>query len=80
MKSGQADALAAAESAAEGERYAAAYIDRLGAGQANPEQLAVLVEYLRGEMLRAFCAVIHRALLEVRGLGRSDSRGGSSDA
>lgn len=46
--------------------YAEAYLQRHSAGQANPEDLAVLVQFLTGEMLHAFCAVIHRALAGVR--------------
>jgi len=56
----------AIDAAHEGALYADAYLDRLRAGTAQPEELAVLCEFLRGEMLHAFCAAVHRVLLALR--------------
>lgn len=46
----------------EGGLYAQAFIDRLHAGTAQPGELAVIVEFLRGEMLHGACRVIEKAL------------------
>ena len=46
----------------EGEDYARAYLDRLQRGSVSPDDLAVLVAFLRGEMLAGFCRLIEKAL------------------
>lgn len=46
----------------EGERKAGAYLARLHAGQADPDELALILAKLYGDMLRGFCAAIVRAL------------------
>ena len=46
----------------EGEAYAAAYLERLQAGTAQPGELALIVEFLRGEMLHGACRAIEKAL------------------
>ena len=46
----------------EGERKAAAYLIRLHAAQADPDELAVIVSMLYGSALRGFCRVIAKAL------------------
>lgn len=46
----------------EGEAYARAYLDRLQRGTVSPDDLAVLMAYLRGEMLAGACRVIEKAL------------------
>ena len=46
----------------EGERQAAQYLARLQAQQADPDELAVLVSMLYGEMLRGFCSAIEKAI------------------
>ena len=45
----------------EGETYALAYLERLHAGMAQPAELAVVVAFLRGEMLHGACRVIQKA-------------------
>lgn len=51
--------------AIEGEDYARAYLDRLSAGNAAPGELAVILGFLRTEMLRGACRVIEKALAGV---------------
>jgi hypothetical protein len=46
----------------EGEQQAAQYLARLQAQQADPDELAVLVSMLYGEMLRGFCSAIEKAI------------------
>ncbi len=46
----------------EGEAYARAYLERLQRGTVSPDDLAVLMAYLRGEMLAGACRVIEKAL------------------
>ena len=46
----------------EGAEYARAYLDRLQSGMASPDDLAVLMAFLRGEMLAGACRVIEKAL------------------
>jgi hypothetical protein len=46
----------------EGEAYALAYLERLHACTARPGELAVIVEFLRDEMLHGACRVIEKAL------------------
>ena len=46
----------------EGEAYARAYLDRLKRGTVSPDDLAVLMAFLQGEMLAGACRVIEKAL------------------
>lgn len=46
----------------EGEAYAAAYLNRVGAGIAQPGDLAVILAFLHGEMLNGACRLIEKAL------------------
>jgi hypothetical protein len=46
----------------EGEGRAAAYLARLRAQQADPDELALIVSMLDGARLRGFCRVIVKAL------------------
>jgi hypothetical protein len=46
----------------EGEAYARAYLDRLQRGTVSTDDLAVLMAFLRGEMLAGACRVIEKAL------------------
>ena len=46
----------------EGERKAADYLGRLRAGQADADELALIVSMLYGATLRGFCATITKAL------------------
>ena len=46
----------------EGEGKAAAYLARLQAQQADPDELALIVSMLYGATLRGFCRVIDKAL------------------
>ncbi|MBN8507124.1 MAG: hypothetical protein J0L57_00780 [Burkholderiales bacterium] len=48
--------------AIKGEQYARAYLARLQAGMASPGELAVIVGFLRDEMLHGACRVIEKAL------------------
>lgn len=50
-----------AASVIEGEQQARAYLDRLNAGMAQPDDLAALLMYLRGELLHG-ARVIEKAL------------------
>jgi hypothetical protein len=47
----------------EGEAYAAAYLQRLQGGTAQPDELAVVLSFLTGDMLRGACRVIEKALV-----------------
>lgn len=47
----------------EGERYADAFLARLQAQQAGPDELPTLVGFLSGPMLRGFCNRIEKALM-----------------
>jgi len=51
-----------ASDAIEGAEYARAYLARLQAGMATPDDLAVLMAFLSGEMLAGACRVIEKAL------------------
>lgn len=51
-----------AQSVIEGEAYAPAHLDRLHAGNASPDDLAVLMAFLQGEMQAGACGVIEKAL------------------
>ncbi len=46
----------------EGEDYARACIERLRADSAEPDELAVLLAFLHGPMLRGACRVIEKEL------------------
>jgi len=46
----------------EGEDYARAWLQRLQAGTAQPDELAVILAFLGGEMLHGACRVIEKAL------------------
>lgn len=46
----------------EGESYATAFLDRLRAGSAQPDELATLVGFLTGPMLSGFCSLLAKAL------------------
>lgn len=46
----------------EGERQAAAYLARLQANQADPDELALIVSTLYGATLRGFCRAICKGL------------------
>lgn len=46
----------------EDEQHARAYLDRLNTGMAQSDDLAALLMYLRGELLRGACRVIEKAL------------------
>ncbi len=46
----------------EGEGKAAAYLARLQAQQADPDELALIVSMMYGAALRGFCRVIEKAL------------------
>ena len=46
----------------EGEQHAVALFDRLQGGMAQPDELAVIVAYLHGEMLHGFCRLVQKAL------------------
>lgn len=48
--------------AIEGEEYARAYLDRVRAGMAQPDDLAALMAFLTDEMLHGACRVIEKAL------------------
>ncbi len=52
--------------ATEGEEYAQAYLDRLGAGVATPGELAVILAFLNGEMLHGACRLIEKTLKGLR--------------
>lgn len=46
----------------DGERKAAAYLERLRGQQADPDELALIVAQLYGATLRGFCRIISKAL------------------
>ena len=46
----------------DGEERAAALLGRIGAGMAQPDELAVIVVYLQGELLHGFCRLVQKAL------------------
>lgn len=46
----------------EREQEAGDFLDRLHAGMAQPDELAVIVAYLRGELLHGFCRLLQKAL------------------
>jgi len=45
-----------------GEREAAHFLNRMQAGMAQPDELAVIVAYLHGELLHGFCRLVQKAL------------------
>lgn len=51
----------------EGERQAAAYLARLHAERANPDELALIVAELYGAALRGFCSAISKVLRSAGG-------------
>jgi len=51
-----------ADQAIEGEQHARAYLDRLNAGMAQPDELAALMTYLRGELVQGACRAVEKAL------------------
>lgn len=51
-----------AATAIEGEAYAQAYLQRVHAETAQPGELALILAFLSGEMLRSACRVIEKAL------------------
>ena len=46
----------------EGEQFANAYLQRLQAGTAQPNELATLLAFLSGEMLHGACRALEKAL------------------
>ncbi len=46
----------------EDEAYVRAYLDRLQSGTVSPDDLAVLMAFLSGEMLAGTCRLIEKAL------------------
>jgi len=46
----------------EGADYARAWLHRLHAGTAQPDELAVILAFLTGEMLHGACRVLEKAL------------------
>ena len=46
----------------EGEQRAVAFFDRIQSGMAQPDELAVIVAYLHGELLHGFCRQVQKAL------------------
>ena len=46
----------------EGGQRAESSLDRMHKGMAQPDQLAVIVAYLRGELLHGFCRQVQKAL------------------
>ena len=52
--------------AIDGESQARAYLDRLQADMAQPDELAALLAYLSGETLHGACRVIEKALEGLR--------------
>ena len=46
----------------DGERRATVFLDRVNTGLAQPDELAVIVTYLRGELLHGFCRLVQKAL------------------
>lgn len=46
----------------EGAAYAEAYLQRLRAGIADPDELAVIISFLGDELLHGACRVLERAL------------------
>lgn len=58
-----AAAAAAADLCNEGESYAQALLDRIGAGASSPDDLAALMQFLHsGPMLHGACAVLFLTL------------------
>ena len=49
----------------EDEQHAVIFFDRIQCGIALPDELAVIVAYLHGELLHGFCRLVQKAL-EVR--------------
>ena len=45
-----------------GEYEAGDFVNRMGAGMAQPDELAVIVAYLHGELPHGFCRLVQKAL------------------
>ena len=45
-----------------GEFEAGDFVNRMGAGMAQPDELAVIVAYLHGELLHGYCRLVQKAL------------------
>ena len=45
-----------------GEQQTAGFLDRIRSGMAQPDELAVILAYLRGELLHGFCHLVQKAL------------------
>lgn len=46
----------------EGEQRAVGFFDRIQGSMAQPDELAVIVAYLHGELLYGFCRLVQKAL------------------
>ena len=46
----------------EGKRHTVMFFDRIQSGMAQPNELAVIVAYLHGELLHKFCRLVQMAL------------------
>jgi hypothetical protein len=46
----------------DGEQRATAFLDRIKSGMAQPEELSVMMTYLRGELRHGFCRMVQKAL------------------
>lgn len=62
LHSAKAPSAAHALRVIEGERKAHECLARMQAGQADPDELALIVSMLYGAVLRGFCAVVTKAL------------------
>jgi len=45
-----------------GEKEAGDFLNRMSTGMAQPDELAVIVAYLHGELLHGFCRLVQKAL------------------
>lgn len=54
--------LAPAARVIEGEHEAGDFLDRIHTGMAQPDELAVIVAYLCGELLHGFCRLLQKVL------------------
>jgi hypothetical protein len=70
----QAEAESATEHT-EGGAYAAALLERIGAGTSSPAELVNLLQFLHsGSLLHGACAVIFAALAAATGTGKGAKR------
>ena len=46
----------------QGENEAGDFVNRMRAGMVQPDELAVIVAYLHGELLHGFCRLVQKAL------------------